>query len=272
MYSGFLLYATFHDCDPLTTNRAKSKEQLLPLLVVSILKNTPELLGLFISGIFSAALSSLLSCLNSLSAIVLEDFVKPKFARKVSDKLSGIILRSTDIFFGILSYGLVHVVQLLGSVLQLSISVIGASLGNLFGMFPIGLDLPWIGKRATFYGAFAALLTMMSCVFKAQLDIAQGITRFETKTTSIKGCDYNFTIAATTIEEILQEKHFYHISYLYYSPVGAILRCLCASLFSLIFGFEDANKILDFWLHLCGNILEREFNRASLMRLMARKP
>lgn len=215
----------------------------MPLLVVEILQDTPGLLGLFISGIFSAALSSLSSCLNSLSAMVLEDFLKPNFEERISDKTSGIILRSTVIFFGVLSYALVHVVQLLGSVLQLSISVIGASLGNLFGMFLIGLTLPWIGKRATFYGAFAALLMMMFCVFKAQLDIAQGITRFETKATSIERCDYNFTIAVATTEEISPEKHFYHISYLYYSPVGALLTCLCAFLFSLIFGFEDANNV-----------------------------
>lgn len=243
MYGGLLLYATYHDCDPLTTNRAKSKEQLLPLLVIGILKDTPGLLGLFISGIFSAALSSLSSCLNSLSAMFLEDFIKPTFKRRISDKASGIILRSTVIFFGILSYALVYIVELLGSVLQLSISVIGASLGNLFGMFLIGLTLPWIGKRATFYGAFFALLMMMFCVFKAQLDIAQGITSFEAKTTSIDGCDYNFTIAAPTKEKISQEKHFYQISYLYYSPVGALLTCLCAFLFSLMFGFEDANNV-----------------------------
>lgn len=175
--------------------------------------------------------------------MVLEDFIKPNLKRQISDTASGIILRSSVILFGLLSYALVYVVELLGSVLQLSISVIGASLGNLFGMFLIGLTLPWIGKRATFFGAFSALLMMMFCVCLAQLDIAQGNTRFETKATSIEGCDYNFTIAAATTEEISPEKHFFHISYLYYSPVGAILTCLCAFLFSLVFGFDDANNV-----------------------------
>lgn len=53
MYNGLLLYATFHDCDPLTTKLAKAKDQLVPLLVMKILKDMPGLPGLFIAGVFS---------------------------------------------------------------------------------------------------------------------------------------------------------------------------------------------------------------------------
>jgi len=64
-YNGLLLYAAYHDCDPLTTKLAKAKDQLVPLLVMKILKDIPGLPGLFIAGVFSAALSSLSSGLNS---------------------------------------------------------------------------------------------------------------------------------------------------------------------------------------------------------------
>lgn len=67
------MYATYHKCDPLTTtvrksklNRqlfiinyfqlAKQKDQLLPLLVMEILGDMPGLPGVFVAGIFSAAL------------------------------------------------------------------------------------------------------------------------------------------------------------------------------------------------------------------------
>lgn len=55
-YCGLLIYATYHDCDPLTTKLAKAKDQLLPLLVMDILGNYPGLPGLFVAGVFSAAL------------------------------------------------------------------------------------------------------------------------------------------------------------------------------------------------------------------------
>lgn len=55
-YSGLLIFATYHDCDPLTTRLAKAKDQLLPLLVMDILGDYPGLPGIFVAGVFSAAL------------------------------------------------------------------------------------------------------------------------------------------------------------------------------------------------------------------------
>lgn len=57
IYNGLLLYATYHDCDPLTTKLAKAKDQLVPLLVMQILKDIPGLPGLFIAGVFSGELT-----------------------------------------------------------------------------------------------------------------------------------------------------------------------------------------------------------------------
>lgn len=55
-YCGLLIYATYHDCDPLTTKLAKAKDQLLPLLVMRLFGDYPGMPGLFVSGVFSAAL------------------------------------------------------------------------------------------------------------------------------------------------------------------------------------------------------------------------
>lgn len=58
IYIGLLLFASFHDCDPLTTKHAKAKDQLMPLLVMNTLKDMPGLPGLFIAGIFSGEAAS----------------------------------------------------------------------------------------------------------------------------------------------------------------------------------------------------------------------
>jgi solute carrier family 5 (sodium-coupled monocarboxylate transporter), member 8/12 len=177
-----------------------------------------------------------------MSAIVLEDYFKPVF-KNLSDRASGYIMRGTVLFLGIVSVGLVYVVQHLGSVLQLSMSVPSTFSGSVFGVFFIGMFFPWIGKRAAFLGAMMASSIMIYIVLRAQLDMMNGSLHFETKPTSVEGCSYNFTAADTPkpVEETVSQ--FHHISYLYYMPMGAILTCVFAFLLSFLFGFDDPNLV-----------------------------
>lgn len=266
IFNGLLLYGTYHDCDPLTTKLVKKKDQLVPLLVMKIFKNIPGLPGLFIAGVFSgkilkanfafslfqnffltipAALSSLSSGLNSLSALVLEDYFKPLFKERLSEKMTGLILRGTVVVLGVLSVALVYVVEQLGSVLQLSMSIPATCVGSLFGIFFIGMFLPWIGKRAALYGALIAAALMIVLVVRAEIDSVRGLIVWETKPTSVDGCMYNFTILedskSTSVNATQTSPR--HISYLYYLPLGAIITCLSAFILSLIFGFEDTNNV-----------------------------
>jgi sodium-coupled monocarboxylate transporter 8/12 len=78
----------------------------------------PGLPGLFVAGIFSGALSTVSSGLNSLAAIALEDFVKGVFYPKVTDAQATKISKGLAIGFGVLSFGLVFVAEQLGGVLQ----------------------------------------------------------------------------------------------------------------------------------------------------------
>ncbi|XP_018571163.2 sodium-coupled monocarboxylate transporter 1-like, partial [Anoplophora glabripennis] len=117
-YCGMLIYATFYKCDPLTTMLAREKDQLLPLLVMDILGDVPGLPGVIVAGIFSAALSSLSTGLNAMSAVVLEDFYKPFFHKQLTEKQTYIMMKLTVIIMGIFCVGMVFVVEKLGAVLQ----------------------------------------------------------------------------------------------------------------------------------------------------------
>lgn len=138
VYNGLLLYATYHDCDPLTTKLAKAEDQLMPLLVMRVLGEYPGAAGSFVAGVFSAALSSLSTGLNSLAAVTLEDFIKP-FYPDLSEKAVGRIMRISVVVYGIISIAMVFVVEKLGAVLQLSASVSGMSIGPLVGLFTLGM-------------------------------------------------------------------------------------------------------------------------------------
>lgn len=55
-YTGLVIYALFYDCDPITTKQINKPDQLLPYFVMNIAEWIPGLPGLFLSGVFSAAL------------------------------------------------------------------------------------------------------------------------------------------------------------------------------------------------------------------------
>lgn len=153
-YNGLLIYANFYNCDPLTTGLAKAKDQVSPLYTMELLKNIPGMSGLFIAGIFSASLSSLSTALNSIAAVILEDFFKPKSGEPpLSERKTGFVMRATVFLFGALSVGLVYVVEQLGSVLQLGMTLSSATSGPLVAIFMIGFFLPWIRPRGVIIGA-----------------------------------------------------------------------------------------------------------------------
>jgi sodium-coupled monocarboxylate transporter 8/12 len=139
-----LIYATYFDCDPLSTRLVKAKDQLLPLLVMDILGDYPGLVGMFVAGVFSAALSSLSTGLNSMSAVILEDFFKPFSKQRLSERQTKVIMRSVVVLFGAICVALVYVVEQLGSVLMLSMSLGSVAQGPLLGIFTCGMMFPWV--------------------------------------------------------------------------------------------------------------------------------
>ena len=94
---GCLIYAKYHQCDPLRANLISRPDQvsghspsllmtrlilnwfslqLYPLFVTEIFGRFPGFTGLFISSILSATLSTFSSGVNSMATVVLEDIYK----------------------------------------------------------------------------------------------------------------------------------------------------------------------------------------------------
>ncbi|XP_055608321.1 sodium-coupled monocarboxylate transporter 2-like [Uranotaenia lowii] len=246
LYNGLLIYATFHDCDPLTTQLAKAKDQLMPILVMHVLGDYPGLAGLFISGIFSASLSSLSTGLNSLAAIVLEDFVKPFLKNDLSERQTRYLMRGTVLVFGIIASIMVLIVEKLGTVLQLSMSLIPISLGPLLGIFLMGLLVPRIDGKCALAGSCTGLLVMAYIVIRAQIAIASKELVHPTKPVSVSGCTYQFNNTVTfsdqeTPAEI--EKSLHHISFLFYTLIGAISTLLSGFGYSFCLSRQDIGKL-----------------------------
>jgi len=55
-YTGLVVFATFHDCDPVQSKKIRKYDQILPYFIMKTASNIPALPGIFVSGVFSAAL------------------------------------------------------------------------------------------------------------------------------------------------------------------------------------------------------------------------
>jgi solute carrier family 5 (sodium-coupled monocarboxylate transporter), member 8/12 len=105
-------------------------------------------------------------------------------------------MRSVVAIFGVLCVALVSVVERLGTVLQLSMSLSSVTNGPLLGIFTMGVLMPWVHGTGALTGGVTGLVTMAWLCFKAQSDIATGQLKFETKPVSTKECSYVFVSTA----------------------------------------------------------------------------
>ncbi|XP_071481625.1 sodium-coupled monocarboxylate transporter 1-like [Diadema antillarum] len=155
--SGLVMYANFVECDPYTMGYVTSSDQLMPYFVMYLFGSMPGLPGLFTSAVFSAALSTVSSGLNSLAAVTAEDIVKSIWP-DMNEKRYTLVTKSLALFFGALCIGMTYVASQLGGVLQAALSIFGMIGGPMLGLYSIGMFFPW----ANSYGAIGGTLISLT--------------------------------------------------------------------------------------------------------------
>jgi sodium-coupled monocarboxylate transporter 8/12 len=101
-------------------------------------------------------------------------------------------MRSVVVIFGVLCVALVFVVEKMGTVLQLTMSLEAITNGPLFGVFTIGIFLPWINAKSVLAGGISGVAFMIWIILNAQWAIATGNLEFHPKELSIDDCKYTF--------------------------------------------------------------------------------
>ncbi|XP_053611489.1 sodium-coupled monocarboxylate transporter 1-like [Plodia interpunctella] len=236
IYCGLLIYARFYNCDPLQTKLAKAKDQLLPLLVMDILSDIPGLPGVFVAGIFSAALSSLSTSLNSMSAVVLEDFYKPFNRKPLTDRQSNWLMKGVVVLLGVLCVALVFIVEKMGTILQLTMTLEAMTMGPQFGVFTMGILMPWVDATGALVGGATGLAAMTWWCLSAQMAIARGEIVHTHKPLSTDGCTYNYTLEETSkaTVDISDVNPMLRVSYMWYTLAGALVTICVGAIVSRV--------------------------------------
>jgi len=251
-YGGMVIFTKYAACDPLSAKLVEKSDQLFPLFVMDTLGHIPGVPGLFVAGIFSGALSTVSSGLNSLAAIILEDFVRPFCCTNMDDARATKVSKILAVVFGLICFALVFVAAQLGNVLQAALSIFGMIGGPLLGVFTLGIFFPWANYKGAAVGVISSLALMFWIGIGTQMAKANGYLGVPAKPYSTEGC-FNFTAPmnanSSMISDLLARQDdyeplgLYRLSYLWYSAVGCLTVVIVGMIVSAITGFQNPRKL-----------------------------
>lgn len=164
-FSGIVIYYYYRKCDPLMAGRISKGDQIMPIYVIDVLGHVSGVSGLFVAGIFSASLSTVSSCLNSLAAVTLEDYLKPLYKIMTGHrlKLSDSATPSKIIasLYGVVCIGGAYAAQFYGGILQVSLTVFGTVGGPVLGLFTLGMSVTSANERGSVFGLYLGIIISM---------------------------------------------------------------------------------------------------------------
>ncbi|XP_078098556.1 sodium-coupled monocarboxylate transporter 1-like isoform X2 [Mustelus asterias] len=254
VFAGLTMYSIYHQCDPLTLKQVKAPDQLLPYLVMDILRDYPGVPGLFVAAAYSGTLSTVSSGINALAAVTVEDFIKPHFS--LSEKKLSWITKGLSLIFGIICIGMAAVSSLMGSILQAALTIFGVVGGPLLGLFLLGMIFPCANSIGAISSLVVSFLLTLWMGIGGQIYHASP-DKIRLLPLSIAGCSYNITEPPesvtgspwTTINPVTELNSrpaiadtLYSVSYLYLSPLGTLTVLILGLIISLLTGGRK-NKV-----------------------------
>lgn len=211
---------------------------------------------MFVAGIFSAALSSLSSGLNTLAGTLYEDFFRHKYP-DASEKRVSDVMKLLVVILGTIIVSLVFVVEHMGQVFRVNIAVAGLTAGSLLGLFTIGMFSRYVNTKGVIYGAIGSMTIVTIIMIGAQsmrkpkpLPIQIDECDFLLNKTSSMVLPSTATLIMMTLinetnssNDLMEDDKtvddipmIFKLSFMYYTLLGSILLVLIAYFVSWLTG------------------------------------
>lgn len=232
-FAGLSIYSKYRDCDPLNSGRITSNDQLMPFYVMETLSKYPGVPGLFIAGIFSAGLSTVSATVNSLSAVILEDYIKPLYrykskGKEMSSTRSIVASKVLAVVVGSMCLGVAFLAQHLGGLLQAALTIFGVVGGPVLGTFTLGMFTQTGNQKGAITGLILAL------AFSFWIGFGQPKAPIPKLPVSTIGCtnnslSYKNIMKPDTFDKITNKDsifYLYRLSYMWYCPLGFLSSLL----------------------------------------------
>ncbi|XP_055905825.1 sodium-coupled monocarboxylate transporter 1-like [Eupeodes corollae] len=237
-FTGIIMYSMYHDCDPLKIKIVDKPDKMMPFFVQDVVGHLKGMPGLFISCVFSAALSAMSASMNSLAGIFYFDYVKPfvnHSERKANLSMKGFIL-----FTGFFCVAAGFLVEKSASLLQTIMTIGGVVQGAMVGVFMLGFLVPKANGKSALIGLLSSMLAILVLVTGAQRRMEAGKLAFPPLPSRDDGCDrFNYTLhgsifRSNVTNEIVQTvEHdegfsIFEISFQWYTILGIFVVWIVA--------------------------------------------
>lgn len=219
---------------------------------MEIVGNLPGIPGLFIAGVFGAAMSSLSVVLNSTALVVLEDIAKGCFRLKISERASGLLVKGCIVTLGGMAVALVLVLEQLSGILSVATSVTAIAAGTTCGLFTLGMLVPWSNTKGAVAGAVAGAFMSGWIAFGTQWASAQGLVVPEKLNLSTEMCTVNISAALNILDDMISTDlptgvsdvfPLYRLSFHWINPIGVCTTVIVGTIASFLTGATVVKKI-----------------------------
>ncbi|KAK8746429.1 hypothetical protein OTU49_017014 [Cherax quadricarinatus] len=278
-FSGLVAFANYSDCDPLASGKIEKSDQIIPFLVTDKLSHLTGMAGIFVAGVYGGVLSTLSSCGNSFACIIWEDFLKDRpYFRRMGDNSATNVVRVLSLIAGLLAVCLSLLVEKLGSIYQVSSSILSSIASPLSGIFIIGICAPWVNGKGAIVGFVVSFVFNVWVVIGKFVRGGGAPTRLPLST---EGCPENLflllnttivsnvsvtddvltttTLTATelpisTVTQGSADNTIYEVSYCYSGAIGIIITFVVSSIVSLCTGAVNPKDTEGTVNPLCGRL------------------
>ncbi|XP_017144545.1 sodium-coupled monocarboxylate transporter 2 [Drosophila miranda] len=194
-FTGIVIFSRFYDCDPIKTGQVSKVDKMVPYFVQDTVGHLRGLPGVFISCVFSAALSTLSASINSLGGVVYFDYIKPHIRH--TEHKANVIMKLFVFFCGIYCVLGGIVVEKFNSILQVLYSIGGVSFGATCAVFMLGMLVPRAHGRAAIIGVLSSIACMSTIVI-----LSWGRNHYDTLPTRVDNCPAPALNATTTVSPL----------------------------------------------------------------------
>lgn len=206
--------------------------------------------------------------LNSTAGVLLEDICRGCFKGRPSEKTAYLIVKGSILVLGALSMVFLFVVEKLGGILEVSrifdcnfkkfnyiqlillqvaTSLSAIAAGTTFGVFTLGMLIPWSNNTGAIVGAIAGAIMSGWISFGTQAAVAAGTVVAHKLDISIAGCDMSHVNSSSIINPIYHDESnvfpLYRLSFHWINPIGILSVLIAGSIASYLAGPRDLKKI-----------------------------